>query len=57
MEIHLFMPKPVAIHPIEFAIPKEATRGGELTLNWTQESGKSAGGRGCQVAEVRLMRK
>jgi len=57
VEIHPFMPKPAPVHPIEFAIPKEATRGGELTLSWTQEPGKGAGGRGCQVAEVWLMRK
>jgi len=57
VEIHPLLAKPALVHPIEFAIPKEATRDGELTLSWTQESGKGAGGRGCQVAEVWLMRR
>ena len=37
--------------PREFAIPREATQGGTLELRW-----EKAEGRGCQVAEVWLIR-
>ena len=57
VEIHPLLAKPAPVHPIEFVIPKEATHDGELTLSWTQEPGKGASGRGCQVAEVWLMRR
>jgi hypothetical protein len=43
--------------PLEFDIPAEATAGGELTLTWTRPAGGGGAGRGCQVAEVWLMRK
>ena len=35
----------------------EATRIGELTLIWHREPGLGGNGRGCQVAEVLLMKK
>jgi hypothetical protein len=37
--------------PQEFSIPREATRGGTLELRWEKTEG-----RGCQVAEVWLLR-
>ena len=42
---------------MEFDIPREATRNGSLTLTWTVEPGRGGNGRGCQVAEVWLIRK
>jgi hypothetical protein len=56
-EIHSLMPKPNPVHPVEFDIPVEATRAGELTLNWTSTPGRGGAGRGPQVAEVWLMKK
>ena len=46
-----------ALEPLEFDVPPEATAGGELTLTWTQAPGSGGTGRGCQVAEVFLLRK
>ena len=54
--IHPYIPKEVPLRPVEFEIPKEATATGELTLTWYQEPGGGGSGRGCQVAEVWLMR-
>ncbi len=53
-EIHGLINKPR--QELEFAIPKEATAGGTLTLKWTREAGAGGSGRGCQVAEVWLLR-
>ncbi len=50
-ELHGPMPQPEAPTPLEFAIPQEATAGGTLELEWQHLSG-----RGCQVAEVWLLR-
>ena len=55
-EIHPPMPKPNPVAPVEFDIPQEATRGGELTLTFTGPPGMGSAGRGNQVAEVWLMR-
>ncbi|MCC6154749.1 MAG: hypothetical protein IT367_13365, partial [Candidatus Hydrogenedentes bacterium] len=54
--VHDFIDKPNPIAPIEFDIPKEATKDGNLTLAWTQTPGRGSSGRGCQVAEVWLIR-
>ncbi len=56
-EIHSYLVKPQPIRPIEFDIPAAATAVGRLTLSWTQEPGRGGNGRGCQVAEVWLIRK
>ena len=56
-EIHPLMLKPQPVRPIEFDIPREATSGGELRLSWYREAGLGGNGRGCQVAEVWLMKK
>ncbi len=55
-EVHGWFKKPVQPVPVEFDVPGAATADGRLTLSWRQEPGKGANGRGCQVAEVWLMR-
>jgi hypothetical protein len=54
-EIHPYLSN--ALEPVEFDIPLEATTSGELTLSWSQEPGGGGTGRGCQVAEVWLIKK
>ncbi len=56
-EIHPLIEKPSPVRPIEFDLPAEATRKGELTLNWYRETGLGGNGRGCQVSEVWLLKK
>jgi hypothetical protein len=57
LQVHPLMPKPWPPRPLEFDIPAEATRAGELTLIWHQKTGRGGNGRGCQVAEVWVMKK
>jgi hypothetical protein len=56
-EVHPFITKPLPIRPLEFDIPLDATRAGDLTLRWFREAGLGGNGRGCQVAEVWLLKK
>ena len=42
---------------IRWLVDAEATAGGKLTLEWTQDPGAGGTGRGCQVAEVWLLKK
>ncbi len=56
-EIHPLMKKELPIKPMEFDVPVEATRGGELTLTFTGPPGIGGSGRANQVAEVWLLRK
>ena len=56
-EVHPPMTKPSPVTPVEFDVPVEATRGGELTLTFSGPPGIGGGGRGNQIAEVWLMRK
>ena len=56
VEIHPMLTKPFPAKPIEFEIPREATRGGELNLAWYRQSGLGDNGRGCQVSEIWLIR-
>ena len=56
-EVHPFMTKPSPVAPVEFDVPRPATRKGELDLSWYREPGLGGNGRGCQVSEVWLMRK
>jgi hypothetical protein len=56
-EVHPLMTRPWPPKPLEFDIPGEATRGGQLELSWTREQGLGGNGRGCQVSEVWLIRK
>ena len=56
-EIHPLMKKESPIKPIEFDVPMEATRGGELTLTFTGPPGIGGSGRGNQIAELWLLRR
>jgi hypothetical protein len=51
------MPKPRPIQPVEIDIPAELTRDGALTVGCKGVAGRGGPGRGCQIAEVWLMRK
>ncbi len=55
LEVHGWEGK--QLQPLEFDVPAGATARGELTLTWRQEPGQTGAGRGCQVAEVWLIRK
>jgi hypothetical protein len=55
--VHPYRRRPVPVRPVEFEIPSEATRSGELTLTWDREQHPSGRIRGAQVAEVWLIRR
>lgn len=55
-EISPLTAKPNPVAPLEFDIPAAETSTGTLTLDFTQEPGRGGAGRGCQVAEVWLIR-
>jgi hypothetical protein len=55
--VHPYMKKPLPVRPVEFDVPAEATRTGELTLEWDRETPPSGSSRGAEVAEVWLIRK
>ncbi len=57
IEIHPYIEKQVPYRPVEFDVPREATRTGELNLAWTREPGQGGNGRGCQVSEIWLIKK
>ncbi len=54
--VHPLIEKPKPLRPMDFPVPSEATNDGTLTLTWTQEPGRGGNGRGCQVAEVWLIK-
>ena len=56
VEIHGYRQKPLPVEPLEFEIPRDATRNGALDLEWTRPAGLGGNGRGCQVSEVWLIR-
>lgn len=56
IEVHPFMPKPQPPKPLEFDIPSEATSHGQLTLTWHSDPDRGGAGRGCQIAEVWLLK-
>ena len=56
-QVHDWFKKADPPVPVEFDVPLSATADCKLTLTWRQEPGKGANGRGCQVAEVWLIRK
>ncbi len=56
LEVHPWLKKPNPVVPAEFDVPGEATSDGRLRLTWTREPGFGGNGRGCQVAEVWLIR-
>jgi hypothetical protein len=53
-EVHPHLTK--TYQPVEFDVPAQATAAGTLDLRWYGQAGKGGPGRGCQVAEVWLMR-
>ncbi|HEU0121442.1 MAG TPA: hypothetical protein VFQ91_13010 [Bryobacteraceae bacterium] len=55
--VHGPMKKPLPIRPVEFDIPREATRTGALELRWEREEPPSGRLRGAQVSEVWLIKK
>jgi hypothetical protein len=55
-EVHPEIEKTVA-EPVEFDVPKAATRDGEVTFRWTPAPGRGGNGRGLQIAEVWLLRR
>lgn len=55
-EVHPLIAKPNPPRAVEFDVPAGATADGALTLRWTREPGLGGNGRGCQVAEVWLIR-
>jgi hypothetical protein len=57
IEVHPLLLKPQPVAPIEFDIPRAATAKGTLDLAWYREVGLGGNGRGCEVAEVWLMKK
>lgn len=56
-EVHPFIRKEFPPKPVEFDIPAAATQDGQLSLKWYRTPGLGGSGRGCQVAEVWLVRK
>ena len=56
LQVHPFIEKPSPRRPVEFDIPPQATRGGELTLTWRREPGMGSNGTGCDLSEVWLIR-
>jgi hypothetical protein len=56
IEIHPFQPKPRPVRPVEFDIPPEANSSGALTLTWQANAERGGAGRGCQIAEVWLIK-
>ena len=55
-EIHPMRKKDLAVAPVEFNIPAEATAGGDLILEWQSNPEESGNGRFVQVSEVWLIR-
>lgn len=54
-ELHGYLEKPWEV--LEFDVPEEATRDGALHLAWNRPPGAGGPGRGCQVAEVWLVKR
>jgi hypothetical protein len=57
IEVHGWIERPVPFRPLEFDVPVEATRDGELRLSFFSEPNRSGAGRGNAVSEVWLIRK
>jgi hypothetical protein len=54
-ELHSLLNRPY--ERIEFDVPAAATSGGVLELRWQGKPGRGGNGRGCQVAEVWLIKR
>jgi hypothetical protein len=57
IEVHPLLLKPRDMKPLEFDVPREATRNGVMNLSWHAEQPGRGNGRGCQVSEVWLIKK
>ncbi len=57
VEVHAFVKKEFPVRPVEFDIPAKATENGNLSLKWFRTPGLGGNGRGCQIAEVWVIRK
>jgi hypothetical protein len=55
-EVHGWMRKPFPLKQLAFAVPRAATAGGRLSLQWEKERGAGGAGRGLQISEVWLER-
>ena len=55
-EVHPLRAKPQPVQPLEFEIPAVATSGSTLTLVWHSNPERGGPGRGCQIAEVWLIK-
>ena len=56
-EVHPYIIKKRPIGPVEFDIPPEATKSGELDLTWYGPQGIGGNGRNCQLSEIWLIKK
>ena len=56
IEIHPYIEKKRPVGPVEFAIPHDATKDGQLLLSWYGPQGKGGNGRNVQVSEVWLIK-
>ena len=57
MIVHDYLRRASEIAPVSFNVPIEATQDGDLTLQWDIRTGQGGTGRGCQIAEVWLIKK
>ncbi len=57
IQIHNYASRTGEIAPVSFDVPMEATKDGDLTLQWNMQTGRGGAGRGCQIAEVWLVKK
>jgi hypothetical protein len=57
MMVHDYLRRAFEIVPVSFDVPIEVTKDGDLTLQWDIKSGQGGTGRGCQIAEVWLIKK
>lgn len=55
--VHDYTRRAGEIGPVSFDVPLEATKDGDLTLQWDMKTGQGGAGRGCQIAEVWLIKK
>jgi len=56
IEVHPFILKKKPRMPMEFDIPKEATKQGKLILRWYREPGHVRSGTGCDISEIWLIK-
>ncbi|REK09879.1 MAG: hypothetical protein DWQ37_17375 [Planctomycetota bacterium] len=57
IEIHPYITRKRPIAPVEFDIPREATKSGTLELTWHGPKGIGSNGRNVQVSEIWIIKK